>query len=202
MPKLKWPGSPTTPVPEPNSGSINWKKIKADFFAQNLDPMRAKDFTFKDVALKYDLVYDTVRKRAVKEKWNFYLKKLQDKIQASTEKKMVESFTITEVELRLRQQRVSSSMIEKAFAALEAIDPTTISTKDATNLMRLGLTQEREAVGLAQKIDFQNLGQGGERDHESPLEKMAQANRMNQLADSLTQLLSEDDEAESETDEG
>ena len=193
-PKAK---APPGPLDAPNA-TVSWKQLKADWLSRNLDPTREEKYTLKDVALEYSLSYNHVKKMASQNDWTKTLKTCKAQIEAEAAKKFIEGLAVSEADIRLRQHKVSAAMIEKAFAALQAIDPATISTKDATQLMRLGLTQERAAVGLADRIDFQDLSKPTHEDHESPLVKMELAKKKNQLADQLLAELDDDEDEDLE----
>ncbi len=192
----KLPSKTDPPQGGPKKGKAFWKQVKAEFLAKNLDPDRTEDWSLKDISLHYGVPYDTVAEHSSKEKWFPTLRSCQERIEAEAEEQMIKRLAITEADIRIRQQQVSAHVITKAMAGIEGLDPSKMSAKDLTNLLRLGLTQEREAVGLAQRIDFNDLSQPLHKDHESPLAKMEEAARKNALADKLLKVLDEDAQEE------
>jgi hypothetical protein len=62
---------------------------------------------------------------------------------------------VNELEVRLRQATISRQAINKALAAIDGIDPSKLDVKDAIALLRLGLENERKALGIPDNVRFE-----------------------------------------------
>jgi len=190
------PATPAKPKPDYKGNRAFWKATKAEYLAKNLDPDREKDWSYKDVALHYSIPYETVADQAKRHRWGPTLRECQAELEIHANEKMVKALAISEADIRIRQQKAAERLIKKAMAGIEHLDPSKMEAKDLLNMARLGLTQERAAVGLADRIDFQDLSQPSHEDHDSPLAKMEEARKKNALADRLMKALDTDAEEE------
>jgi hypothetical protein len=62
---------------------------------------------------------------------------------------------VNEVEIRQRQARFAREAIDKAIEGLRTLDAKKMSTKDAIGLLRVGLQEERRALGLIDKVTYE-----------------------------------------------
>jgi hypothetical protein len=141
-----------------------WSVIKLDYFQQNTKPGITHKFTLGDLAKKHGLSYGHVRNVAGKEGWQAELDELmKDKpklaIQATKQLAIV-----NEIEVRLRQATISRKAIDKAIAALDLVPAEKLEVKDAINLLKLGLEQERKALGIPEDVRIEVPKGDGERE--------------------------------------
>lgn len=136
--------SPTTP----------WESIKADYFVQNLRQDKKKQFTLRELSVKWCVPYGTLRNRASDERWN---EQLQEKVmEQNTEvvRQVQAEEVATETAIRRRQAKVSRVLSDLGLRRLQSIDPDRLTTREAIELVKLGLIGERQALGLARTCAF------------------------------------------------
>jgi hypothetical protein len=168
---------PSVPSNKPKvKPTPKWSVIKLDFFQQNTKAGITHKFTLGDLAKKHGLSYGHVRNVASKEHWQDELDELlKDKpklaIQATKQLAIV-----NEIEVRLRQATISRKAIDKAIAALDLVPADKLEVKDAINLLKLGLEQERKALGIPEDVRIEVPKGDGER--EAVNEAMAMIGRL------------------------
>lgn len=143
---------------------LDWEDIREEFIEQNLIE-RDTRFTLKQVAAYYGVNYGTLRNRASNEKWADELEQRRASQQRLITEKLREARGVfNEIELRVRQARFAQSMQQKAMLKLTALQPKDFTVKDAIDMMRLALVEERKAVGLPDKYEFTGSTGSGQRD--------------------------------------
>jgi hypothetical protein len=70
---------------------------------------------------------------------------------------------VSEVDVRLRQANFSRVAVDKAMATICLLNPEDLSAKDAIALLRLGLEQERKAMGIPEVVNIQTIKDASEK---------------------------------------
>ena len=136
--------------------NIDWGSAKADYFAKNLKQDKQKPFTLKDLSLKWCVSYKTIRNKASQENW---AGQLQAKVKEQNTQIVAEvqsQGAFNEAEIRLRQAEIARKAVSKALVKLENVKPNELTNKEAIDLLKLGLIEERKALGLPEKFEFRS----------------------------------------------
>jgi hypothetical protein len=136
---------------------INWKAVFLHWLTENLRRDRKSPYAYKELCIKFDIAHKTIRTHASKGQWQ---QKLNDKLLEQNQQviaKVQEQELISEVEVRQRQAMLSREMIDMAMTKLKSIKPHDLTIKQAIDLARLGLMEERKALGLPDKYEVTNL---------------------------------------------
>jgi hypothetical protein len=136
---------------------INWKAVFLHWLTENLRRDRKSPYAYKELGIKFDIAHKTIRTHASKGQWQ---QKLNDKLLEQNQQviaKVQEQELISEVEVRQRQAMLSREMIDMAMTKLKSIKPHDLTIKQAIDLARLGLMEERKALGLPDKYEVTNL---------------------------------------------
>lgn len=134
------------------SNKIKWAALRDDYIAQNLS--RREDdppYTLKRHAEIHDLNYTYLRARAGRERWSTLLKEELDKKRSEVMERIGESAIINEIEIRTRHctyARKASSLAYERLNSMTAKDISKLSIRDAVDLLKLGLDEEKKALGL------------------------------------------------------
>lgn len=137
---------------EPQAGSLRWEAIKEDYISQNLVRQKGQPaYDLRKLAEAHKVSYHYLRQIAGKQKWN---QQLKDRIE-ERKRKAVEAIQgvalYDEIEIRTRQAsyaRLASSLAYRKLQSIKDADVKKMSVKDAIELMKLGLAEERVALGL------------------------------------------------------
>jgi hypothetical protein len=135
---------------------IDWSVVKANYFAENLKADKAQPFTLKELSVRWKIAYKTVRNRSSSEGWNDELRGRVIEQQVEILQKVQDGVVETEVEIRQRQARVARYLMDKALKRLATISPDELTKKEAIELVKLGLGEERKALGFADKQEITN----------------------------------------------
>jgi hypothetical protein len=134
--------------------NIDWEKLKVDYIAENIKQGKDKPFTLKELSVRWHVSYKSIRNRSSKEGWNEHLSlKLQEQHTAVVAK-ISEAEVLNEVEIRTRQAGITRIVIDKAIRRLEMVPAEDLTKREAIELLKLGLTEERKAAGLADKFEM------------------------------------------------
>ncbi len=137
--------------------NINWEVVYLHWLTENLRIDRESPYLYKELAKKFNIAEKTVRIHAGKGKWQ---EKLNEKIleqQQQIISKVQEKEIISEVEIRQRQAQLARKLIEKAMVKINSISPKDLTIKQAIELVKLGMIEERKALGLPDKYEVTNL---------------------------------------------
>jgi len=156
-------------------GKFNWSAMRRKYFRKNLSDSGEK-YTYQMVADELGTTYGTVVNRAFKEKWSKRLEELKiNKAERSIEF-VLNAGVIDETEIRLRQMNISRAALKVATDKLASIHAEDLTIAQAIDLLKLGLTEERKAVGISDKVEFVGTLQD-EADNE-PIFTTAMSNRL------------------------
>lgn len=158
------------------AASVEWIKIKAKYLTENLRTDRATPYSYTDIAREFGVVPGTVRNRASKEKWK---DALLDAVREKAENDVnvaKEATSFDEAETRHRQATYARVAQAKAILRLRDLDASSLTIREAIDLLKLGLNEERSALGLPNEY----IAAQDRDDLESP---MAKARRYSELKD-------------------
>lgn len=115
---------------------MNWAKIRNEYINGYI--------SYRKLAEKHNISHQTLRDRAVKEKW--YKKRTEQriKIQARTEQKTVEKLAEAEANRLLRISAAADRLLEKIEEATEQLDQFIVTNK----------VRQREVKYITQKACF------------------------------------------------
>lgn len=146
-------------------GRIDWHTVRELFISRNVHPeTTGQRYTLKDVADDFSITYGSVRNVASREKWDEQLKEAintreiavnkrieQEKqhVQNALQKEEINK----EVTVRHRQATVARMLQSKAAGKLTNLNPQDLTIREAIDLMRLGIIEERKALGIADKYE-------------------------------------------------
>lgn len=99
----------------------NWIKIRNEYINGNI--------SYRKLAEKHDVSFQTLRDRAVKEKWFEKRKEQRNKIQLKTEQKTAEKLAEQEADRLLRISKAADRLLEKIEEATEQLDQFIVTNK-------------------------------------------------------------------------
>ena len=133
---------------------VDWAKVKSDYITENIKQGKDKSFTLKDLSIRWNIPYKTIRNRSSKEGWNEQLQQKLQEQHAAVVNKVSEVEVLNEVEIRTRQTAITRVVLDKALRRLEMVPAEDLTKREAIELLKLGLTEERKAAGLADKFEM------------------------------------------------
>jgi hypothetical protein len=137
---------------EPQAGSLRWTAICEDYIAQNLARQKGQPaYNLKRLAEAHGVSYHYLRQIAATQKWNDLLKARIEERRAKAVEQIQGVALYDEIEIRTRQAsyaRLASSISFKKLNGLSDDDIKKISIRDAIELMRIGMSEERAALGI------------------------------------------------------
>lgn len=184
-------------TPMANRGTIDWQAIKMDYLLKSI--RINKSFSMKKLADEWNIPHGSLRNRASMERWSVQLKDKLDEQRGDVVSQVQTLSGYKEVEVRMRQTDLSRIMMEKAGQRIKRIKPDELTIKEAIEMARLGMEQERKALGMPDKFEVSSIDKpetAGE--FASVEERISKHSRMVQLANKLGSLLEEEDAEEAE----
>ncbi len=169
--------------------ALNWTAIYLCWLTENLKRDRTTPYTLEDVAKKFGAAYKTVRTHAGKEKWN---QKLQAKIIQQNQEVLYtvqEQEVLSEVEIRIRQAQISRQLLDKGMRKLDLVPIEELTVRQAIALVKLGLLEERKALGLADKYEVTNIQDNSGGEYISVEERKLRIKQADTLANQLFEYL-------------
>ncbi len=103
------------------ANGTDWIKIRNEYINGHI--------SYRKLAEKHEVSYQTLRDRAVKEKWFAKRTEQRDKIQAKTEQKTVEILAEKEANRLLRISNAADRLLEKIEEATEQLDQFIVTNK-------------------------------------------------------------------------
>lgn len=133
-----------------------WDQLREEYFERMLngDPI-----TLKDLAEKYGFSHNTVKEKSSDQKWAKQIIKLKEQREQLIGEKLAErtslvidklndDFATNEVEIRRRHALIARGLQIRAVKRLKEIDMKDFGPRDALAMLKLGLDEERRALGL------------------------------------------------------
>lgn len=127
---------------------IDWKLLKADYITENIKKAKDKPFTLKELSIRWKIAYKTIRNKSSEEHWNDELRERITDQQIEILQKVQDDMIESEVEIRQRQAQVVRYLSDKALRRLISIPPDELTKREAIELMKFSLAEERKALGL------------------------------------------------------
>lgn len=109
------------------SKGIDWIKIRNDYING--------DLSYRKLAEKHGVSFNTLKDRAVKENWYKEKKKQHEKIRIKTQQKTANKKANAEVDRLTRLLNVSDKLLTKAEQAIAELDLYFITNKEKTELI-------------------------------------------------------------------
>jgi len=138
---------------------ILWGKLKKEFMTRNLSSDDEDHISASMLAAEYGLVIKTVQNRAAKEKWYGELRDLRELVTTDVKDTIFpdQQAVVTrikadaineEVAVRRRHLVIARNVLVKASMKLKNIKPEDLTIREALDFMKLGITEERRALGI------------------------------------------------------
>jgi hypothetical protein len=137
----------------------NWELLYLCWLKKNLEGDLAKPYTYQDLGKEHKIPHKTIRNHAAKEKWQDKLAQEKARIEQEIISTIQSSQITSEAKVRQRQAFDSRKLLDKAMAKLNAVKPEDLTIKQAIELAKLGLTEERKALGLPDRYEVKNINQ-------------------------------------------
>ena len=171
-----------TTIKKKGAPEFDWRTIKTDWLAKNLR-VGQKPFTLKQVAKKWGVAYGTVKNKAYRDGWRNQL--TQAKAERDKRSSVIVARYVTEV--RWCQARLARVAIVKALKALNQMD---LTVSEAIRLLKLGLEQERRALGIPKLRPPEHHPPTDDK-YESVEDMMARVRKYRDLADRFLKFVSD-----------
>lgn len=145
----------------PKESGLNRKDLLRDeYFEKKLSGV---EVNMRDLADKYGLQHQSVRNYASREKWSEQIEKIRSEREdllttKLTERtnmaldKLNEEFATNEVAIRKRHALIARGLQVRAVTRLKQFKMEEFSPRDALFMLKLGLDEERRALGLAEEF--------------------------------------------------
>ena len=130
------------------------ERAKRKFITENLDPRRETPYTLKMLSEDLGLSYGHLRNHSSKGKWTDELETERQRLQIETVHEIHAAERVNEIEIRGRQANFARLAMNKAILRIQDLDPKDLTAREAIELLRLGLTEERKALGLIDTVTY------------------------------------------------
>lgn len=141
---------------------VNWTKARDFFISMNVESDN-RACTFKTVAEHFGCSYGAVRNQAAKGEWENMLILEREKRTKAVQEAITEAHNKSleklngeainaETEVRRRQATVARMMYSQGASRLRTIKPEELTPAEATTLVRVGLQEERRALGIPDEV--------------------------------------------------
>lgn len=184
----------------PPARHTDWVAVKEHFMVMNLDPTidRMKcPYTLKDAAKAFGMSHIRVRTVAAEQCWYAELTERRQKVAEAAISRAQALAEESEAQIRLRQaslardlQNAAGQALQRLLKDLETKPNLRLSADAIEKLLRTGMAQEREALGLPKMFAFADQS---EDDDEGPIEKMRRQKTLRNLGKQLAELLEKGD---------
>ena len=149
-------------------------------------------YSVRQLAEDHDLPVTYSQSICTKQGWYIKLASEREKLHEAILTKQRDQFAIDEVEIRIRQQRQAKKVCEIAETAmdrlLEAVSEadngaTILAPRDIATFLRVGLEQERKAMGLPDEFKISDdTSDENERFGKTPIERARAAKELRVMA--------------------
>ena len=133
---------------------VDWNLVREDYFARNLRGQGTVRSTLKELADAWAIPYKTVRNRASGEKWSEQFRDRAIQHATAVATRLQREDVVDETVVRLRHAKTARLAIDTALARLASVDPEELTVREMVELLRLGLTEERRALGLPEQFEI------------------------------------------------
>lgn len=175
-------------------GRLDWISVRNLFISRNLERIGKERYSLKDLASDIKVTYGTVRNHASREGWDKLLEKALEDQEKALRKRMEQSRKeVThslqkdelnkEINVRQRQASAARMLQSKAAKKLTNLNSSDLSVRDAIELMKIGLIEERKALGLADRYEVTTKGEAPPPEHLSTSKARAVLGRIIDLVE-------------------
>lgn len=177
-----------------------WAAMKEEFIELSIT---GKDIHWPTLAGKYGFQPQTARNRASTQKWYGEIetrrKEREDLLETKLAErthlaldKLNEDFATSEAQIRKRHALMARGLQVKAIEAIKGMKPSELSPKDAIAMLRLGMEEERFAMGMKETADPDNAVKG-HTEYNPVVEQMGGHKRIQGIAGVLLKALQSQD---------
>jgi len=131
-----------------------WPQLKEDWIVTNLDPERKETYTLQQLALKWSVRYKTLAAISAKEHWYEQLAERKTEIAEQSIRNVQSLESFNETEVRIRQASIAREAYDLGLKKLRMLTPEMVTPRLMVELLRLGLDNERKALGLPDSFTF------------------------------------------------
>lgn len=138
---------------------VLWGKFKKEFMSRNLSSDSEQHISVSALAREFNIVPKTAQNKAAKDKWYDELRGLKDLVtddikdaifpnQHDVVTRIKADSINEEVAVRKRHLVIARNVLIKASMKLKNIKPEDLTIREALDFMKLGITEERRALGI------------------------------------------------------
>jgi hypothetical protein len=149
------------------AGQRNWKAIKEEFVTLKAN---GSSISLKEFGAKKHIGYPFIRQKASEGKWTQAIEDRIRDVDARVSEQMVQrsadaissvrqALASDESEVRERHAKIARDMQGKAVRRLNEIPISELSPREAIDLLRIGMEQERRALGIPDEQRLEINGQ-------------------------------------------
>ena len=186
-------------------GRVPWSIVKEHFFAKNLDQTRKRKYTHRELADAFNIPWQSVRRRAMREKWGPELEQRLEELATQKAEDTQKAAREDAATMRERQAKVAKSFYAVASTSLARLaakmkdDPDfMLEPSDVERFARLGLIQERKAMGVPDIVE-QEQPEADDVEWEPPLMNAKRHQKSVKNANTLLRLMEEMDAEDEQT---
>jgi hypothetical protein len=167
----------------------NWELLFHVWLKKNLEGDPAKPYSLIDLGKEYDVPYKTIRNRASTDKWQDKLDKVRAQIEQNIVATIQDSKVNAESEVRKRQAHIARTLLDKALARLELTKPEDLTHRQAIEIIKFALPEERKALGMAEKYELTSINENFGGEYLSVEERKLRIKQADTLANQLFEYL-------------
>ncbi len=174
----------------------NWELLYLVWLKKNLDADQAQTYTYRDLGEEYNIPPKTIRNRASVDKWQDKLDRkrslMENKIISNAQSLHIDS----ETEIRHRHAQIAKNLMGKAVERIDRTNPEDLTHKQALDILKFALPEERKALGLADKYEFKNTDEKQSGGYLSVEERKRRIQQVDALATQLIDFLESEQNAD------
>lgn len=167
----------------------NYHYIELDWIKENLLCDPAKPFTYEDLGKKHGLSSKTIRNKASRDGWSKKLAEAKKTIQQRIIIDLQKSEVNSESSVRERQANIARKALDIAFAKIDKLSPEELTVRQAIEILKFALPEERKALGIPDKQEVTTKTGNGDDSYTSVEERKLNIQKADQLADRLLSYL-------------
>ena len=167
----------------------NWELLYLVWLQRNLERDHTTPYTYQSFGEDEGIPPKTIRNRASKDKWQDKLDKVRTQIEQNIVSTIQKSKVNTESEIRKRQAVILRTLQEKSLKRLELTKPEDLTLKQAIEIIKFAMPEERKALGLADKYEVTNIQENSGGDYISVEDRKLKIQHVDTLANQLLEFL-------------
>lgn len=169
----------------------DWKLLQLSWMQRNLMRDLAKPYTYAELGEEFNIPHKTIRNRAAKEKWQDRLAAEREKIEQQILSTILASRVESEAEVRQRQAHIAKSLVDKALTKIKETKVENLSLRQAIEILKFAMPEERKALGLSDKYEGPNIQEKPVGEYLTVEERKQRMQQADLLADKLFNYLNE-----------